>query len=162
MAHPWGRLLVTCFVMLFVLTGLALAEVVKPVKPSPKDKCPVCGMFVAKYPDWVGEIIFNDGTVFFFDGAKDLFKYAFNLKKYNPKKDKEHIAAIYVTEYDTVNLINAHDAYYVIGGDVYGPMGRELIPFETKPDAEEFLRDHKGKKIVRFDGVTPEIIDSLD
>jgi len=156
------RLLGTFFLMWLVMTAPSFAEDVQPVKPSPKDKCPVCGMFVAKYPDWVGEIIFKDGTVFFFDGAKDLFKYAFNLKKYNPKKDKEHIAAIYVTDYYTVNLINAHDAYYVIGSDVYGPMGRELIPFETKPDSEEFLRDHKGKKIIRFEAVTPELIDSLD
>lgn len=162
MINNRARLVATFFLICFALTTSSFAEDVKPVKPSPKDKCPVCGMFVAKYPDWVGEIIFNDGTVFFFDGAKDLFKYAFNLKKYNPNKDKEHIAAIYVTDYYTVNLINAYDAYYVIGSDVYGPMGRELVPFETQPDAEEFLRDHKGKKILRFDAVTPEIIATLD
>ena len=25
-------------------------------------KCPVCGMFVAKYPDWTSTIRFKDGT----------------------------------------------------------------------------------------------------
>jgi len=30
--------------------------------------------------------------------------------------------------------------------DVYGPMGRELIPFEKMKDAEEFMTDHKVKK----------------
>ena len=45
----------------------------KPVKPSPKDKCPVCGMFVAKYPDFVAQVIFQDGSYAVFDGAKDLF-----------------------------------------------------------------------------------------
>jgi nitrous oxide reductase accessory protein NosL len=148
--------------MLWVCAGVCAAEETRPVKPSPKDKCPVCGMFVAKYPDWIGEIIFDDASVFFFDGAKDLFKYYFNLSKYSPKKDKSQIAAIYVTEYYDVDFIDARDAYYVLGGDVYGPMGRELIPFRTQSDAEEFVKDHKGKEIVRFQDVTPALIQSLD
>ncbi len=148
--------------MLWVCAGVCAAEETRPVKPSPKDKCPVCGMFVAKYPDWIGEIIFDDASVFFFDGAKDLFKYYFNLSKYSHKKDKSQIAAIYVTEYYDVDFIDARDAYYVLGGDVHGPMGRELIPFRTQPDAEEFVKDHKGKEIVRFQDVTPALIQSLD
>ena len=56
----------------------------KPFKPGATDKCPVCGMFVAKYPDWVAEIIFKDGSAVYFDGCKDMFKYYFNLKRYNP------------------------------------------------------------------------------
>jgi nitrous oxide reductase accessory protein NosL len=162
MAQVRTRFIVAFFIMLFLSADLAVAEEVRPVKPSPKDKCPVCGMFVAKYPDWVGEIIFKGGSVFFFDGAKDLFKYYFNLKKYNPKRDKSHIAAIYVTEYYDVDFIDAHNAYYVIGSDVYGPMGRELIPFRTRPDADEFVRDHRGKRIVTFKDVTPALIQSLD
>ena len=162
MAYPRTRLLAASFIVLFLLATLANAEEVQPVKPSAEDKCPVCGMFVAKYPDWVGEIIFKDGSVFFFDGAKDLFKYYFNLKKYNPKRDKSDIAAIYVTEYYDVDFIDAHNAYYVIGSDVYGPMGRELVPLTTKSDAEEFTRDHKGKETLTFKDVTPALIQSLE
>jgi len=119
-------------------------------------------MFVYKYPDWVGEIIFKDDSVFFFDGAKDLFKYYFNLKKYNPKKIQADIDSMYVTEYYDLKLINARDAFYVIGSDVYGPMGNELIPFANEPDAREFMKDHKGKKILKFDSITPRAIKSLD
>lgn len=150
------------FLMFFAVTTIAFAGEVKPVKPSPSAKCPVCGMFVAKYPDWVGEIIFKDGAIFFFDGAKDLFKYYYNLKKYNPQKSKADIAAIYVTEYYNVTLINAYDAFFVIGSDVYGPMGRELIPLQTESDAREFMKDHNGKRIVKFEDVTRGFIDSLD
>ena len=110
-------------------------------------------MFVYKYPDWVGEIIFKDGSAAFFDGAKDLFKYYFNLKKYNPKKNKENIAAIYVTEYYDMKLIDAKGAYFVVGSDVYGPMGKELIPFVSKADAEGFKKDHKGNRILGFEDV---------
>jgi copper chaperone NosL len=134
----------------------------KPIKPSKEVKCPVCGMFVYKYPDWVGEIIFKDGGVDFFDGAKDLFKYYFNLKKYNPGKTHGHIAAIYVTEYYDMKLIDGKKAFFVVGSDVYGPMGRELIPFVTRVDAEQFKKDHGGKRILSFDEISPSIIRKLD
>jgi nitrous oxide reductase accessory protein NosL len=132
------------------------------LKVGPKDKCPVCGMFVARYPDWVGGVIFKDGSVEFFDGPKDLFKYYLNLKKYNPQKTKANIAAIYVTEYYDMKLIDARHAFLVIGSDVYGPMGRELIPFTTEADAKEFMKDHKGTQILRFEEITPRVMEGLD
>lgn len=150
-------------ILIFLFSaGFALALDPAPVKPSKKDKCPVCGMFVYKYPDWVGEVIFNDGTVAFFDGAKDLFKYYFDLKKYNPGKTQKDIAAIYVTEYYDLKLVDAQKAFFVIGSDVYGPMGRELIPFFTKEDAEAFKKDHNGTRILVFKKVTPAVIRKLD
>jgi copper chaperone NosL len=133
-----------------------------PIKPDKKVKCPVCGMFIYKYPDWVGEIIFSDGTAAFFDGAKDLFKYYFDLKKYEPEKTQKDIAAIYVTEYYDMKLMNARKAFFVIGSDVFGPMGRELIPFFTKEDASEFKKDHNGTRILVFEQITPAIIRELD
>ena len=148
--------------IVFFSTGSALALDPAPVKPSKKDKCPVCGMFVYKYPDWVGEIMFKDGTMAFFDGAKDLFKYYFNLKKYNHGKTQKDISAIYVTEYYDLKLMDAHKAHFVMGSDVYGPMGRELIPFFTKEDAGEFKKDHKGMRILVFQQITPAVIKKLD
>ena len=142
--------------------GLVLALDPAPMKPSKKDKCPVCGMFVYKYPDWVGEVVFQDGSVAFFDGAKDLFKYYFKLKKFNPGKTQKNIAAIYVTEYYDLKLMDARKASFVIGSDVYGPMGRELIPFFTTEDAEEFKSDHKGTRILTFLEVTPAVIRKSD
>ena len=154
------------FILLFLLTPLtstlSMADIIKPVAPPEKAKCPVCGMFVAKYPNWIGEIIFTGNEIEFFDGAKDLFKYYFNLKKYNPEKTISDIQAIYVTEYYDVDYINAYGAVFVVGSDVYGPMGRELIPFRNKADAKEFLKDHNGTKYLRFDEITPEVITGLD
>jgi len=150
-------------ILIFLFSaGFALALDPAPVKPSKKVKCPVCGMFVYKYPDWVGEVIFKDGTVAFFDGAKDLFKYYFDLKKYNPGKTQKDIAGIYVTEYYDLKLLDARKAFFVIGSDVYGPMGRELIPFFTKEDAGAFKKDHSGTRILLFKQVTPAVIRKLD
>ena len=152
-----------CFLIAFYMSVSAFAQdTAKPVKPDKGDKCPVCGMFVTKYPHWVGEIIYNDGTTLFFDGAKDLFKFYFDPPKYKSNKRRLDIKAIYVTEYYYTNLIDAKNAFYVTGSDIYGPMGRELIPFTTESDAREFAKDHQGKQIVTFDNVTPQLIGSLD
>jgi len=148
--------------VVLVAFSLALATEVNPVNPSDRDKCPVCGMFVAKYPDFLAQIIFQDGSYALFDGSKDMFKYYFDIKKYNPSKDLSEIAVIYVTDYYSLTPIDGREAYYVVGSDVFGPMGKELIPFEKEEDADEFMSDHGGKKPVRFDAVKPELITGLD
>jgi nitrous oxide reductase accessory protein NosL len=61
-----------------------------------------------------------------------------------------------------MKLIDAKTAFFVIGSDVYGPMGKELIPFETEADASEFMQDHKGDRIIKFEHIKPFIINKLD
>jgi nitrous oxide reductase accessory protein NosL len=155
------HLSVTILVILLV-TSFALSGERKPIKPSPKDKCPVCGMFVAKYPDFIAEILFKDGSSAFFDGTKDMFKYYFNLKKYHSSKNLSDIDSIYVTSYYDLTFIDGLRAYYVLGSDIYGPMGRELIPFEKEAEAKDFMKDHQGKSILRFKEVNYELIKTLD
>jgi copper chaperone NosL len=150
---------------LLVFFGLAsLVEAAEKGMPKPtaKDKCPVCGMFVAKYPDWTSAVVFKDGSQAFFDGAKDMFKYLFNLKRYNPSKKKEDTEAIWVLDYYSLSPIMAGKAWFVAGSEVFGPMGRELIPLEKESGAKEFLKDHKGQRILKFSEVTPEIVKVLD
>ena len=146
---------------MFVLLAGSLPAAEAP-KPSPKDKCPVCGMFVAKYPDWIAAIRFRDGSTVFFDGAKDMFKYYFDLKKYAPSKKPSDIQTLQVTDYYDLIPIDGYEAAYVLGSDIFGPMGRELIPFAKEGAAREFLKDHKGKSIVKFKEVTPALIKTLD
>jgi len=151
------------FLAFLVLTASASgAEAPDPGKPKATDKCPVCGMFVAKYPDFVARLVFKDDSQAFFDGVKDLMKYYFNLATYNPAKKTEDIAAIFVTDYYTLKLIDGYKAYYVVGSDVFGPMGRELIPFVDEKAAKEFLRDHNGKALLKFSEITPALIGTLD
>jgi len=133
-----------------------------PLKPTPKDKCPVCGMFVYKYPDWVSQAVFRDGSRIYFDGVKDLMKFHFKVPQYQPGKSRGEITVLYVTDYYSLESIEGTRAYYVIGSDVFGPMGKELIPFGKEAEAREFLKDHKGKRILRFQEIAPEILKTLD
>jgi nitrous oxide reductase accessory protein NosL len=145
---------------LIVWAGLALAQPLP--KPGPKDLCPVCGMLVSKYPPWVATIVYKDGHAHFFDGAKDMFKFWFEPAKYAAGHDRAQMARLSVTDYYNLQPLDAKTALYVIGSDVLGPMGHELVPLANRADAEEFLKEHKGKRILRFDEVTQELPFRLD
>lgn len=153
------RVILVAVILTFVLP---LPGQTSSVTVSKKDKCPVCGMFVAKYPDFVAQIIFSDGSYAVFDGTKDMFKYYFDLTKYNPSKKLSDISSIYVTDYYDMSLIDGRNSWYVIGSDVFGPMGRELMPFAKETDGNVFIKDHSGKKMIRFEEVTPEIMKGLE
>ncbi len=150
----------TLLILLLSMNMSFAGEPTVTIKKS--DRCPVCGMFVYKYPKWVAQIIFKDGSYYFYDGAKDMFKHIFDTAKYTAGKTAENVKDIYVTDYYEVELIEAKSAFYVIGSDVLGPMGHELLPFKDQEAAQEFLEDHKGKSIIRFQDVTPAVIESLD
>ena len=149
-------------VLVFALSLSSACFATEPVKPSGRDKCPVCGMFTAKYPGFLSEIIFKDGSYATFDGPKDMFKYYFNLPKYNSSQKQEDIKAVYVTDYYGLQWIDGLKAFYVVGSDVMGPMGKELLPFGKREDADEFLADHAGKTRLLFNEVTSDLLKSLE
>ncbi len=152
----------------FLAAGLALcaapafAQGMIIPKPGPKDLCPVCGMIVSKYPNWVALVTWKDGHSHFFDGAKDMFKFLHDLGKFAPAHRKEDISGIFVTDYYNLAHLDARQAFYVIGSDVLGPMGHELVPLASKIDADDFLKDHKGKKLLSFDQVSPALVAATD
>lgn len=152
--------LLFALLMVFALSPARAGEIVVP-PPQQGDKCPVCGMFVAPYPEWVAAVVYKDGHAHYFDGAKDLFRFLQSPTRWAPGHRDADVAGISVTEYYAVRPIDAKPAFYVIGSDVYGPMGRELIPLATEADAAEFVRDHGGK-VLRFDAVTADILDGLN
>ncbi|QXE91373.1 nitrous oxide reductase accessory protein NosL [Geomonas subterranea] len=148
----------------FIITALlssatlAMAAAGKPRKPGPTDKCAVCGMFVANYANFAAQVHLKDGKVLYFDGSKDLFRFYHEVPRYAPGRKAGDVAAVFVTGYYDATLIDGTTAFYVIGSDVAGPMGSELIPFAKEADAREFLKDHHGRKIVRFREVTPAVL----
>jgi len=119
----------------------------------PKDaKCPICGMFVAKNPQWAA-MIDDNGKSFYFDGVKDMMKYIFAQKK--------SFDNVFVTDYYKLNKLEAKEAFYVVGSNVNGPMGSELIPFATESEAFTFSRDHNGKAVLNFSDIDAKLVSIL-
>jgi len=122
-------------------------------------KCPVCGMFVAKYPKWAA-MMQIDGKSYYFDGVKDMMKYYIFDGDF--PYDRTRITAIEVSDYYTLEPVAAQKAFYVVDPDVYGPMGHELVPFASQERAKTFSAEHHGKKIVTFDDITASMVMALD
>jgi nitrous oxide reductase accessory protein NosL len=114
------------------------------------------------FADWNARIEFKDSTRMVFDGAKCMFKYYLNMKKYSPSRDQADVAAIFVKDYYGKTDIDARRAFFVTWGDVYGPMGHEPIPFEKEDDAKRFLKEHGGKDILRFNDISVNLLEALD
>jgi copper chaperone NosL len=155
------EILFSVFIFVLLVSFSAAGEL-KPVKPTEKDKCPVCGMFVEHFPDFFAQIIFKDSSNATFDGPKHMFKYYLSMNNYNSSKKPADIDSVYVTDFDSHSPIDAFKAFYVLGSDVDGPMGRELIPFSKEKNAKTFMKSHKGKAIVTFNKVTAAMLKEID
>ncbi|WP_321778513.1 nitrous oxide reductase accessory protein NosL [Sulfurimonas sp.] len=129
------------------------SEVILEIKVTKDEKCPICGMYVYKYPKWITQIFYDDKR-FSFDGVKDMMKYYY--------KHQKGISKILVRDYYSLKVLDARDAYFVIGSDVYGPMGDELISFEKYDEAKTFSMDHKGIKVMKFEDIKKEEVNKLD
>jgi len=137
------------------------------IQVNGSDKCPVCGMFVYKYPKWATQIFYKHNSHehhYSFDGVKDMMKFYFDPMKFGDYKNatKENISKILVTDYYSQKAIDATKAYYVIGSDIYGPMGDELIPFKKLEEAKVFKADHVGLDILKFEQIKEKQVYMLD
>lgn len=152
------RLLTVRIFLLGVVYGTLLTPVLalEPQMAGPRERCPVCGMFVAQYPEWIATIVLENGEQLFFDGAKDMLRYYFALP--NGPVTRENIQGVFVTEYYSARYTPADEVFFVLGSDVYGPMGAELIPVRGQQHAETFMKDYNGNRIVTFAEVTPAML----
>jgi nitrous oxide reductase accessory protein NosL len=130
-----------------------LKNIQDQIQVTKDEKCPICGMFVYKYPKWAAQIFYKESHLSF-DGVKDMMKYYFD--------HKDGISKILVSDYYSQKAVDATKSYFVIGSDVYGPMGHEPIPFINESEAKTFSLDHKGKKVFKFDEMTKVEIKKLD
>ena len=104
---------------------------------QPPDRCAHCGMHVAG--DWLTSGARTAaGASVVFDTPKCLFAWM--------NGDGAGASEAWVTEYYAREHRPIADVWYVIGSDVTGPMGADLIPVQG-PQRESFVRDHGGTAI---------------
>jgi len=146
-----------CF-CLFFSAGSVWGAPEKEINPD--IRCSVCGMFVAKYGNWVTQIRLADASILFFDGVKDMMVFYHSPQKHSNFAAKD-IQEVWVKDYYTQEWLDGFKAFYVVGSDILGPMGKEFIPFADRAAAEIFLTDHKGDKILVFNEITDENVQSM-
>jgi len=123
-----------------------------PAPPDAKERCAVCGMFVAPHSAWIAVAVLPDGQRAYFDGPKDLFRFLASIGHFHPGVTPEQLKGVWVTDYYTAELLPATEVLFVGGSDVLGPMGADLVAVSGADALETFQRDHGGDRLMRFDG----------
>ncbi len=145
--------------LMFLISTNGVASVHAP-EVKKDARCPVCGMFVKKYPSWITQLISADGDIQVFDGVKDMMAYYFTPDQYG-NSNEITVTSVLVKDYYQQEWIDGTAAFYVLGSDVYGPMGHELIPFQSRAAAENFMKDHKGKELLGFSDISLDLINRM-
>lgn len=148
--------------MMFVLpTHAADGDVLPPVAVTKEMRCPVCGMYPARYPKWMAQVVFTDRESKAFDSPADLFRFLHNMARYERKHVAADIAVIYLTDYAKGGWLEAKRTWLVLGSSARGPMNNADLPaFDSQAAAEQFAKSNGGKAL-SFDAVTSEVISSM-
>ncbi len=138
----------------------------------PDARCPVCGMFPARSPDWAAQIIFEDGDAHFFDSPLSLFMYLQDIARYGPGRKAQQIVAQYVTDAGLPPVsqdgmapksrwIDARTAFYVHGSSAKGPMRAGNLPAFASREAAQAFAARRGGVVLTVDGINAPLIASL-
>jgi copper chaperone NosL len=139
-------------------SGLAMYA----ARPIPTDaRCPVCGMYPARFPRWAAQIIFKDGAAHFFDSPVDLFMFLDKPGRFGSERSAADAAAIYVADFRSGAWLNAREAVFVRDSRARGPMrGPDLPAFADETAAQAFITE-QGGRVLHFDQVDASVVASL-
>lgn len=115
-----------------------------PREVPAKARCPVCGMFPARYPLWAAQVIFANGDVQYLDSPLSLFIYLQQVPRYTAGQSAANIVTSYVTDLDTGTWVATAQAWFVHRSRLMGPMRSGNLPaFATLDQARDFA-DREG------------------
>lgn len=124
-------------------------------------RCPVCGMYPYRTPQWAAQIVFNDQSASFFDSPLDLFRFINNMMLFDKQHKPADVGAIWVADYGTKAWIDAKKAFFVIGSQARGPMNEANLPAFATRDAADAHVKVQGGKVLLFADMTREVIKSF-
>ena len=149
--------------------------------------CAKYGIDTSAHPEFRAYARLKDGSTLAFASPKAMFAYFFegenlsgnngaasaeeNLMRKNPASGNFGEvnstdanfggAELYVTDYASDEILRAQDAFYVFGSVLQSARGDDLITFAKLRDAQDFMREKKGHKILQFREISARLIDYL-
>ena len=131
-------------------------------RPVPADvRCPVCGMYPSRSPDWAAQVIFANGDAQFFDSPLSLFMYLGDVARYSPGRSADEIVAHYVTDVPSRSWVDARSAFYVTGSTAKGPMRAGNLPAFASQDAARQFAAQRGGKVLAYADVDAALVAQL-
>ena len=149
--------------------------------------CAKYGIDTSAHPEFRAYARLKDGSALAFASPKAMFAYFFegenlsgnngaasaeenlmsknsasgNLGESNSTNANFGGAELYVTDYASGEILRAQDAFYVFGSVLQSARGDDLITFARLRDAQDFMREKKGHKILQFREISARLIDYL-
>jgi copper chaperone NosL len=159
--------LTTVRAMAGLMVCLLLAACDKPAQASlseaaltfhPSDECHVCGMIINGFPGPKGEVVEPGGVRKFCSTAEMIGWWL--------QPENQHRAArLYVHDMgrspwdapDDAHLIDAKDAFYVVGTSLKGAMGVVLASFSSRQAADKLVAE-QGGRVLRFSEIDQALL----
>lgn len=124
----------------------------------PSDECHVCGMIINGFPGPKGEVV-EPG------GIKKFCSTAEMIGWWLQPENQHGNAKLYVHDMghspwnapDDAHLIDARDAFYVVGTRLKGAMGVVLASFSSRRAAEK-LAAEQGGHLLRFSEINQAVL----
>lgn len=135
--------------------GLALAFmlVVVACGGDARPRCSECGMYADVAPAFASGLTDREGHELRFDAPRCLFRFRLGERGRGARD-------VWFTEHYSQRRASAAAVVFVLGSDVTGPMGRDLIPV-APAESERFVHDHGGR-VLREAQIDAGALRSLD
>jgi len=145
----------------FTLTACSGSEEQATAKAAPVnfatgDECHVCGMVITNFPGPKGQATTEkDQHVRKFCSTRDMFAWALQPENVN-RNHTLYVHDMAETEWaspDDTSLIDAREAFYVVGSSRKGAMGPTLASFASQVGAENFANE-QGGEVMAYSEIT--------
>jgi len=101
---------------------------------------------------WRADLVLADGSAIHFDTPRCALTAW--------RRGAVPAASIRVQDYYDRQWREGKDVLFVVGSDVMGPMGVDLVPVD-RARADKFAEDHEGARPLPVDAVTAELLAEL-
>lgn len=160
--------LLTLLLMVSVYSGCgkkeAEAERLPPVAIEKGDECHVCGMIITRFPGPKGEVYTRNASIpKKFCSTRDLFSYLLQ-PEVQAAVTQAYVHDMGATEWEHPSdsaFVDAREAWYAVGHPMKGAMGATLASFKEREAAQRFVDKHGGK-LLGYEAITMEVLNSLD
>lgn len=115
-------------------------------------RCALCGMRVTRGAAFSSGARTAGGDEVVFDSVKCMFRW---LGQHADAHDP------WTTEHLSRSERPARELLYVLGSDLHGPMGADLVAVDTREHAEQLRESHHGSRVLTFDEIGSDVVDGL-
>jgi hypothetical protein len=132
-------------------TGVSAALLVSACSKK-EARCRNCGMKIDPASQWRAELVGPGGEITAFDTPRCALQ--------SWRSGKTPAKSLRVQDYYDRQPKDGADVRFVIGGDVVGPMGPDLVPVDPAR-VSKFIQDHAADRALKLEEITPEVLGAI-